>query len=1036
MAELDAANEPSLGKRRSTRIVQAVPITVAGADALGQPFKERTSTVMVSCHGCKYHSKHYVPKHSVVELEIPRTEASLPPRTVKGQVIWVQRPRTVRELFQIGIEFDAAGNVWGIAFPPDDWAAAIAASEESAAAAKSVAETVPAPAQATPSVVLTTSVLGIPKFTPPATQQNTPPEKKLEIVPPPAAAPAAQVKQPEKSAEPAVVQAKSDSQPTGGSVAVQEPPGAAAPAATSPAAPSAAPVAMAPAPPSPTPNIAKEMEKLVAEARHSLHQVARHESRTAIAEELNATRAKVDLQLREAVEQAVQSSMTRVSAQALDVVMNQAASRAASVVEDARKATRQNVEEIEAQLRQSLQAAVESAASRAAEQAVREANQNANSQAMQQAVQQEITNALANRPQIEAAYFATDDAARARSEELRRDVEQAAARLREESIAQIQNEAAEAKNRWQQELQSTLSGVSEKLNEQINGVTQNLLTQAEHDIAARTAGLRSSLEEASAQARSHLEAVQAGLSEGHARSEEARNQIHGAAHEALENTRRGLHDAVAEGQARSEEARNQIHGAAHEALENARRGLHDAVAEGQARSEEARNQIHGAAHEALENARRGLQDVLAEGQARTEETKNLIQGAANHTLEEVRRGLQEFMAQQEAELQRRAESIVAERARNLEPAMEASARQILERVSGQIEQQLVPGVEAARKAGEELAAARAQAEAAQQSVQSTISMAAEAQLQSSLERLKEQTSQFPVQFEESIRAMLKKAEEDLESKTTESTHTTFESLLKASDWYSKKAQTSMQASLEKAVEHSTSLLHERAAEASRKMASELDHYSRSYADHAKNQMAESANELLERNRERLKEAAETTAATFADETHRVASNTLSEFDQAAQESAERARGELQAIQNNSLGEFREELIKNVAQGVSQARVSLETQLKPLMEQWNAQREQQERNWLSHLNRASDDAIEQYKTRLENASNSWLLASATTLGQHSQAVIEALATAAEKRLRETFSDVLANMGDNLRQRLMGLSTDFGQNDSSKNDDENK
>jgi hypothetical protein len=112
VAEADASNEPILGKRRSTRIVQAVPITVAGADALGQPFKERTSTVMVSCHGCKYHSKHYVPKHSVVELEIPRTEASLPPRTVKGQVIWVQRPRTVRELFQIGIEFDVAGNVW------------------------------------------------------------------------------------------------------------------------------------------------------------------------------------------------------------------------------------------------------------------------------------------------------------------------------------------------------------------------------------------------------------------------------------------------------------------------------------------------------------------------------------------------------------------------------------------------------------------------------------------------------------------------------------------------------------------------------------------------------------------------------------------------------------------------------------------------------------------------------------------------------------------------------------------------------------
>src|SRR5580693_6535787 len=108
-------------KRRSTRIVQAIPIAVTGVDALGQPFKERTTTVMVNCHGCKYQSKHYVPKNSVVTLDIPRVEPGGEPREVVGRVIWVQRPRTVRELFQIGIEFDVPGNVWGIAFPPADW---------------------------------------------------------------------------------------------------------------------------------------------------------------------------------------------------------------------------------------------------------------------------------------------------------------------------------------------------------------------------------------------------------------------------------------------------------------------------------------------------------------------------------------------------------------------------------------------------------------------------------------------------------------------------------------------------------------------------------------------------------------------------------------------------------------------------------------------------------------------------------------------------------------------------------------------------
>ena len=146
----------------------------------------------------------------------------------------------------------------------------------------------------------------------------------------------------------------------------------------------------------------------------------------------------------------------------------------------------------------------------------------------------------------------------------------------------------------------------------------------------------------------------------------------------------------------------------------------------------------------------------------------------------------------------------------LGPALDASARRFSIASRARSSSSLYRVWKLRTRPAEELAAARVQAEAAQQSVQSTISMAAEAELQKSLERLKEQTSQFPVQFEESIRAMLKRAEEELETKTTESTHTTFESLLKASDWYSKKAQTSMQASLEKAVEHSTSLLHERA----------------------------------------------------------------------------------------------------------------------------------------------------------------------------------------------------------------------------------
>ncbi|HTT33321.1 MAG TPA: hypothetical protein VMH48_06955 [Methylomirabilota bacterium] len=116
-----ASANTELRKRRSTRIVQAVPLVVTGVDALGRPFVERTSSLIINCHGCRYQSKHYVLKNMWVTLEIPHPETGQPPRSVRGRVAWIQRPRTVRQLFQVALELEVSGNVWGIAFPPEDW---------------------------------------------------------------------------------------------------------------------------------------------------------------------------------------------------------------------------------------------------------------------------------------------------------------------------------------------------------------------------------------------------------------------------------------------------------------------------------------------------------------------------------------------------------------------------------------------------------------------------------------------------------------------------------------------------------------------------------------------------------------------------------------------------------------------------------------------------------------------------------------------------------------------------------------------------
>jgi hypothetical protein len=52
---------------------------------------------------------------------VPHAEAGQAPRTVRGRVAWIQRPRTVRQLFQVALELETPGNTWGIRFPPPDW---------------------------------------------------------------------------------------------------------------------------------------------------------------------------------------------------------------------------------------------------------------------------------------------------------------------------------------------------------------------------------------------------------------------------------------------------------------------------------------------------------------------------------------------------------------------------------------------------------------------------------------------------------------------------------------------------------------------------------------------------------------------------------------------------------------------------------------------------------------------------------------------------------------------------------------------------
>ncbi|HTX14429.1 MAG TPA: hypothetical protein VMD77_03970 [Candidatus Baltobacteraceae bacterium] len=112
------SNQPSTQRRRSERLSQSVPLIVRGIDLLGQPFQERTSTLALNLHGCRYSSKHHLPRNTWVTLEVPQAGEM---RNVRARVAWIQRPHSVREFFQIGVELESPANVWGMDPAPESW---------------------------------------------------------------------------------------------------------------------------------------------------------------------------------------------------------------------------------------------------------------------------------------------------------------------------------------------------------------------------------------------------------------------------------------------------------------------------------------------------------------------------------------------------------------------------------------------------------------------------------------------------------------------------------------------------------------------------------------------------------------------------------------------------------------------------------------------------------------------------------------------------------------------------------------------------
>jgi len=330
-----------------------------------------------------------------------------------------------------------------------------------------------------------------------------------------------------------------------------------------------------------------------------------------------------------------------------------------------------------------------------------------------------------------------------------------------------------------------------------------------------------------------------------------------------------------------------------------------------------------------------------------------------------------------------------------------------------------PHVTRAEEAVHQLAGGRSLMDAALTLQQDRIRNSADEAFAESLARFRENLGSVEQILQESSQSITWRNLTELEGKAGDLKHQMVEELLKSAEWYEKKAQTQIQNLTERTIEDAGNQFREKAGEISSVFASELDHASRNFVGHAQTQMEEVVRDSFERARVLFAEAADTTAAAFTDEIQRSTDGARQQLDAARMELAQKTTAEQEAF----LRRFQSSMGGALEAGVAEAQKKVSEGFAPLLDSWKAMMVAHQQEMQSIYGQMGEQAAEQYKSRLENVSNQWMLATVASLDHQSRDMISGIAATAEEKLREACAQVFAGVGESLRERLREMGQSF-------------
>jgi hypothetical protein len=637
-------------------------------------------------------------------------------------------------------------------------------------------------------------------------------------------------------------------------------------------------------------------------------------------------------------------------------------------------------------------------------------------------------------------------------EEVAKETAHAIGTIQEETEVRARTAQAAAAESLKEELPRWLAPQLEQLTHELMAhlAREGALQRDQHEKQLATAQetlqtLCSQAEEAAAKLRTHAEQVE---SEAEARLEAAKQRAEEAAGAQKDTLGAALNEIQQKVSATFEQAQNSMREQVAQEVGSAQQLAAAALQEQTQQLREELKQESAAQSTtvlgSLGEQTRQLEETLARANQATERLEQFaarIEGVQQQAISGFQAQLDDVLSLHRNELHRQSDTLFEEIHARIRSSFEAANSEALEKFEQHVESMVQPHITRTEEAVHRLAGGRSLLDAALTMQQDRIRNSADESFAESLVRFRENLGTVEQVLNESAQGITAKHLEELEGKAVDLKHHTMEEMFKSAEWYEKKAQTQLQSTTEKLVEQAGTQLREKAGEVSSLFASELNHASRSYVEQSHRQMEESVRESFERIRILSAEAADTTSAAFTDEIQRNGRQELEGFMELMQKAVEESREKQDAAraemshkltleQDEFLRRFQAGMSESVDQKLAESQEKARAEFDALWESWRKMTAEQQAEVRSGLHKLGDEAVAEFRGRLENISNSWMVATVTTLNHQSREVIAQIAATAEERLREASAEVFARFGDTLRERLQQIAAGFEKGQGAK------